>query len=159
MPVSDKLPVLKVAFAGGSWNGKTIPAGQHCKKFGGNGSTPPLTVRGIPAGANAIIVEFNDEHFQPLSHDGGHGKVGFWISGREASLPPVPGNTNTMPSGAFLEAENQAIGAWTSPGYLPPCSGGQGNLYSAVVKAVYKAKTKAEASKLLAVGQIKLGTY
>ena len=157
---SDKLPTLTVTFTDTAWDGKTVPKGQHCKKFGGNGATPPLKVSGIPSGTNAIIVEFNDESYQPLSYGGGHGKVGFWISGgSEANLPPVPGGTDTMPSDAFLEAANRATGGWASPGYLPPCSGGKGNRYSATVKAVYKAKAEGEASKLLASGKIDLGTY
>ena len=45
----------------------------------GIGATTALSVENIPAGANAIIVEFNDRSYQPLSYDGGHGKIGYWI--------------------------------------------------------------------------------
>ena len=31
---------LIVEFADSAWDGVTIPKGQHCKKFGGDGSTP-----------------------------------------------------------------------------------------------------------------------
>ena len=31
---------LQVSFADSSWTGKKIPKGQHCEKFGGEGSTP-----------------------------------------------------------------------------------------------------------------------
>ena len=34
---------LIVEFADSAWDGVTIPKGQHCKKFGGDGSTPPST--------------------------------------------------------------------------------------------------------------------
>ena len=123
-------------------------------------STPALTVSGIPAGANAIIVELNDATYQPLSYDGGHGKIGFWITGGgQATLRAVPGGTKAMPAGVFLEAKNRATGGWASEGYLPPCSGGNGNMYFADVKAVYKAKSDGEASKLLAQGRIDLGKY
>jgi hypothetical protein len=159
-PVSEKLPELTVSFNDAAWNGKTVPSGQNCKKDGGNGSTPALMVSGIPAGANAIIVEFNDESYGPLSSGGGHGKIGHTISGGgKASLQAVPGETDTMPSGVFLEAGNRATGAWAADGYLPPCSGGKGNFYSATLKAVYKAKAEGEASKLFATGKIGLGTY
>ncbi|WNJ99448.1 hypothetical protein L2D14_16455 [Thalassospiraceae bacterium LMO-JJ14] len=159
-PVSDKLASLSVALADQAWTGGQIPDGQQCKKFGGNGATPALTVSGIPAGANAIIVEFNDESYTPLSTNGGHGKIGFWIKGGStAQLPSVPGATDTLTGNAFVEARNRATGSYTSAGYLPPCSGGRGNTYSADVKAVYKAKAEGEKSKLLAKGYIVIGKY
>ena len=76
-----------------------------------------------------------------------------------AILTAVPGGTNDMPSGVFLEAPNRARGDWASPGYLPPCSGGEGNFYSAEVKAVYKPQKEGEQGKLLAAGKIDLGRY
>lgn len=156
---SAGVPSLSVAFADPSWNGKTIPAGQQCKKFGGNGATPALRVSGIPRDANAIVVEFNDLSYAPLATNGGHGKIGFWVSGEVATLPAVPGGTNEMPAGVFLDAQNRATGAWASAGYLPPCSGGSGNLYVAEVKAIYKPTKAGEQGKLLAIGKIDLGRY
>ena len=145
---------LQVSFADPSWTGKKIPKGQHCKKFGGNGATPELTVSGIPEGATAILVEFNDASYQPLSSRGGHGIVGFeHAGGGEAVLPPVPGGTRETPAGTWIEKKNRATGAWTSPGYLPPCSGGRGNRYFAVVKAVDAN------GKVLAKAKITIGRY
>ncbi len=152
---------LKVSFADPSWNGQKIPKGQHCRKFGGNGATPPLTIENIPGEANAIIVEFNDSSYRPLSYDGGHGKVGFWIkSGHSvATLKTVAGGTKIMPEGVFLVAKNRAGGGWYSEGYLPPCSGGRGNLYVAVVKAVVMNKDADSPPTVLATGRISLGRY
>ena len=145
---------LQVSFADSSWTGKKIPKGQHCKKFGGEGSTPELKVSGIPEGTTAIFVEFNDASFQPLSSRGGHGIVGFeYAGGDEAVLPSVPGGTEETPAGTWIEKKNRATGAWKSPGYLPPCSGGRGNRYVAVVKAVDADR------KVLAKAKIKLGRY
>ena len=145
---------LQVSFADAKWTGKRIPDGQHCKKFGGKGATPQLKVSGIPQGATAILVEFNDASYQPLSYDGGHGVVGFKYSGAgEAVLPPVPGGTNKTPEGTWIERENRATGDWASDGYLPPCSGGRGNTYFAVVRAVDANK------KVLAEAEITLGYY
>ena len=145
---------LQVSFADSSWTGKKIPKGQHCKKFGGNGATPELKVSGLPEGTTTIFVEFNDASFQPLSNRGGHGIVGFEYTGDgEAVLPPVPGGTKETPAGTWIEKKNRATGAWTSPGYLPPCSGGRGNRYFAVVKAVDADKN------VLAKAKIKLGRY
>jgi len=159
-PVSEKLPVLTVSFADTAWDGKTVPKGQQCNKFGGSGATPSLVVEGIPAEANAIIVEFNDASYMELSTDGGHGKIGFWVDGAgKAVLASVKGHTDKLPDGTFVEKRNRASGSYATPGYLPPCSGGAGNSYFANVKAVYKAKSEKEKSKLFATGTIQLGKY
>lgn len=152
---------LSITFTDPAWDGGKIPKGQHCKKFGGNGSTPPLKISGIPAGANAIIVEFNDASFPKLSSNGGHGKIGWKITGGdEATLKPVLGGTNEMPDGTWLVKKNRATGAWKSPGYLPPCSGGRGNKYVAVVKAVKIAEGDDSGDvTVLGEGKIKLGRY
>jgi hypothetical protein len=150
---------LTIEFTDPAWTGDRIPDGQHCKKFGGNGSTPPLKVSGIPAEADAIVVEFNDKSFGDLSYDGGHGKIGFRIEAGlgEAMLPAVPGGTDEMPDGVWLERKNRATGAWRSPGYLPPCSGGRGNIYEAEVYAV-KMDGDDDYDEL-AEGEIRLGRY
>ncbi len=159
-PVSDKLPNLTVSFADPGWDGKTLPKGQQCSKFGGKGATPALVVDGVPDGTNAVIIEYNDRNYPPLSYDGGHGKIGFWVStSGQVRLPSVPGETSRMPEGAFVEADSRATGSYATAGYLPPCSGGKGNAYFAEVKAVYKAKSESETSKLLAVGNVELGRY
>lgn len=102
----------------------------------------------------AILVEFNDASYQPLSSRGGHGIVGFEYSGDgQAILPAVPGNIEDTPAGTWIEKKNRATGAWRSSGYLPPCSGGRGNRYFAVVKAVDADK------KVLAKVKLKLGRY
>ena len=108
---------LQVTFADSSWNGKKIPKGQHGKKFGGEGSALELDVSGIPEGATAILVEFNDASYQPPSSRGGHGIVGFeYAGGGEAVLPPVPGGTEETPHGTWTEKKNRATGAWKSTG-------------------------------------------
>ena len=145
---------LEASFADPIWTGSKIPEGQHCEKFGGNGATPELKVSGIPTGTAAILVEFNDASFPPLSSGGGHGIVGFeHAGGAETTLPPVPGGTEETPAGTWIEKKNRATGAWESPGYLPPCSGGIGNRYFAVIEAVDANKT------VLAETEITLGRY
>ena len=145
---------MEVSFADPAWTGSKVPAGQHCKKFGGNGATPPLSVSGVPEGTTAILVEFNDASNQRLRSRGGHGIVGFEHSGgTQAVLPSVPGGTEQTPAGTWIEKKNRATGAWESPGYLPPCSGGRGNFYFAVVKAVDADR------KVLGTAEIDLGRY
>lgn len=118
------------------WSGKTIPAGQHCTLYGGKGSTPPMQVTGIPAGAVWIIGYFNDKDYRPLSRDGGHGTIGWPVRGSAMQLAPVPGMTDTLPNGARVIKKSRAGGKFASPGYLPPCSGGKGNRYSVDLVAI-----------------------
>ena len=151
---------LKISFADPAWNGKKIPDGQQCTKFRGKGATPALQIENIPAGTNAVIVEFNDRDYQPLPWNGGHGKIGFWISEGSSSalLPSVPGETNELPEGSFLEKRNRATGDYARPGYLPPCSGGRGHRYFAEVKAVKKIEGRKKPT-VLAKAKIQLGRY
>lgn len=123
----------------GGWTGKKIPAGQHCTLQGGNGSTPPIRVSGVPTGAAWIIAQFNDKSYQPLSRNGGHGTIAFPVRGAVTDLPAVPGMTKTLPGGAQVVAAAKSTGKFASPGYLPPCSNGRNNRYSVDLKAVDKA--------------------
>jgi hypothetical protein len=157
-PVSENLPKMTVAFTAAPWDGKTVPADQVCSRYGGKASTPAMKVTGIPTEANAIIVEYNDRNYSPLSYDGGHGKIGYWTNGATSlDLQSVAAESDDMSGNAFVEQRHR--GRMQVSGYLPPCSGGRGNAYFAEVKAVYKAKAEGEESKLLAVGHIELGKY
>jgi len=120
----------------GGWDGKMVPAGQHCKLHGGNGATPPMRVSGIPAGARFIVAYFNDKSYKPLSRNGGHGTIAFPVRGAVTDLPAVPGMTASLPGGAQVIAAAKSTGKYASPGYLPPCSGGRGNLYTVDLKAI-----------------------
>lgn len=81
------------------WNGKKVPAGQECKIDGGNGSTPPMKLSGLPSGTAWVLIEYNDLSYQLLSKNGGHGSIGYPISGTSATLPAVPGMTSNLPGG------------------------------------------------------------
>ncbi len=137
------------------WNGTTIPAGQQCKQFGGNGSTPRIAVSNYHAGAQAILLAFNDETYAPMNN-GGHGIVGFRINGRYASTGAVAGETDLKTQGNFIVADNRG---GQTPGYLPPCSGGRGNLYSVTVMAVTWADTNPPSYTVLNQTKIELGRY
>ena len=154
------LATLQVVFTDPAWNGRTIPAGQQCSQFGGRGASPALVVRGIPPGTTDLIVEFNDRDYPPLSSGGGHGtiRIALPAGATEMTVPSVPGETNTLPAGVVKEEAHRAP---LSPGtaYLPPCSGGRGNLYVADVKAVTRPATPAERGTLLGIGTISLGRY
>jgi hypothetical protein len=153
------ISILNVSFADSKWNGKTIPSGQHCKYFGGNGATPKLQVSNIPGSANAVIVEFSDETYTPMDN-GGHGKIGIWTGGKSGiTIPSVMGETTSVPQNIFIEAKHKGLKRGRAGAYLPPCSGGRGNTYYATIKAVYKAKNNKEESQLLGKSKIILGKY
>lgn len=152
---------LEVSFLDSLWDGKTIPDGQQCERFDGdNPSTPRLLVKGIPAGANVIIMEFSDRSYPPMD-DGGHGKIGYRIAEgtTEVSLPSVPGHTFNLPENFFTVSDHQAPDYDTEGAYLPPCSGGRGNSYYVTIKAAYQASAKKKKFKVLGQAVLELGRY
>ena len=149
---------LMVSFADPVWDGKMIPDKQQCSSYGGNGASPALLIEGIPPEADAVVVMFNDLSYAPLSSDGGHGAIWVPTGGKSsATVPSVPGETDTLPAGVNLEHKHR--GAKWGGVYLPPCSGGRGNTYQAVVMAVRRPAKKGGEGKLLARGEIILGKY
>jgi len=124
------------------WDGISVPDGQQCRLFGGDGATPEISVQGLPGGTAMLRVEFNDKSYAPLSENGGHGVIGFTVSGNAAVLPSVPGMTAELPAGAEVLAAARSGGDYASPGYLPPCSGGRGNRYMADVIALDASGTE-----------------
>jgi len=150
---------LVVSFADSKWDGKQIPNGQQCNRFGGSANTPSLIVKNIPASPNALIMEYSDKSYAPMDF-GGHGKIGYTIEtgAKEVTIPSVPGHTFNLPEDFFLVQAHQNPG-WDKAGaYMPPCSGGTGNFYSVEVKAVYDAPEGKE-SQLLGTAKLPLGTY
>lgn len=149
---------MMATLADSSWNGEKVPANQQCQKFKGHGQTPRIRVNNIPEGANALVVEYSDKTYKEMDN-GGHGKIGYYIDKRmnEVTIPPVKGHTFDIPKSFFIVAPQQAP-SWDKAGaYLPPCSGGKGNLYSALVKAVHVNKGKIDIT--FAKVEINLGTY
>ena len=153
---------LNVEITDSKWDGQTIPKGQECRVLGGKGFMPTFSISNIPKGTNAIILEMNDEDNQLLSNNGGHGKIGYWITTKSSTvtLPSVEGETTSnLPTNVFIETASRSTNRYSTNGFLPPCSGGRGHMYSLDVKAVYKAKNDDEKSKLLGTSHIKLGKY
>ena len=155
------LPKLKLAFADPAWDGKKIPEGQQCQRFGGkNPSTPKLLVDDIPDNADAIIMEFSDRNYSPMDA-GGHGKIGFRIDKGtpKVTIPSIPGHSFDLPNGFFLVKAHQAP-SWDKAGaYMPPCSGGRGNAYYVTVKAVNEIAEGYQDYNVLGMGRLELGKY
>ncbi len=154
-PVSN-LSKLEVTFADPEWNGKKIPPKGHGSLIGGPGNSPALKVSNIPAGCNAIVVEFNDADFRNLSIAGGHGAIRVPVSGQsEIVVLSVPEMTFSLPLGVFVEHPHRAEGNLPKGAYLGP--GSTSHRYFAYVMAVYRAETEREESKLLGRGYIDFG--
>jgi hypothetical protein len=156
---AENLSVLDVSFTDSAWDGLTIPEGQQCSAFNGNGSSPELLINNIPEGTNAIIVSFSDRTYKP-NDLGGHGIIGKWLLNQETSItiPSIPGESYEMPEAMFIVSEFRS-NRGTGGAYLPPCSGGSGNEYYATISAVYVGQSDDEESLLLGEAQIELGVY
>lgn len=148
---------LSAAYVDATWDGKTVPDGHQCQKFGGGADSPAIRVSAIPAGSNAIVLEFSDRNYTPMDH-GGHGKVGFEIAAdtTETTVPPAPAHSFDLPPG-FWVVQAHGAPSWDTPGaYLPPCSGGKGNAYYVTVKAV---RRHGEQLEVLGETVLEMGTY
>ena len=146
---------LDVHLADPAWTGDAIPAGQQCQRFGGKGASPKLHIAGAPEGTTAFRVLFNDESFKPMDN-GGHGAVRYTLkpAGGQVTLPSVPGETDQLPTGVTTHIAHKAP-KWSGTGgaYLPPCSGGKGNTYTATVEAL------GAGDQVLGRGRVVLGTF
>jgi hypothetical protein len=120
----------------GPWDGKKVPAGEQCILHGGKGKTPPMEVSKLPNGTSWVHVEYNDQDYQPLSFNGGHGIIGYPVSGSKVDLYSVNGMEAKLTGKAKVVKKARSTGKYASKGYLPPCSGGWNNQYFAVIKAI-----------------------
>ena len=142
------------------WNGKSVPAGQQCHRFGGHGATPGLTVSDIPPGTQALVLAFSDRDYKPMDN-GGHGVIGYLIpSGMPGvvTVPSVPGHTFDLPAGFFTVRAHANPKYDLAGAYLPPCSGGKGHMYYVTVEAVTLDGT-GHPARLLGTAAIDIGRY
>lgn len=157
--VSENVRQLSLSFTDPRWDGGNVPDGQQCLRFGGREpGTPELKVGGIPATADALVVEYTDRSWGAV---GWHGKIGFNIEPGVTTyvIPSVPGHSFDLPEGFYLIAEHRAPHWDVAGAYLPPCSGGLGNSYYATVKAIVKAKSDDNKPLLLAENVIQMGKF
>lgn len=152
------VPTLTVRFIDAAWNGEVIPRVGMCRRCGGEGRSPALLVSDIPAGAEALIVEFDDLSFEPLARFGGHGTLRVDCRGAaEARVPSVVEGTLAMPDGVSVERSHRAPVA-TPDGYLGPCAcDGSRNLYQATVRAVVLDPSPKREHRVLSVARLRLG--
>lgn len=158
MPLTAMAADMTAKITDSKWDGKTVPKGQQCDKFGGKAMSPSLAVSGIPAEADALILAFDDRSYGPMNN-GGHGQVIYKISkgADSVNVPSVPPHTFDLPNGFTMLAAHRAPTWDTAGAYMPPCSGGNGNEYVVVVKAVIMKGDNV--GKMLIKTDVPMGRY
>ena len=152
---------LEVTIADSFWDGKSIPEGQQCVRFGGkNPMTPRLKINNIPPGTSAIIMEYSDRSYPSMDY-GGHGIVGYRINKgtRSVIIPSIPGYSYELPDGFFIISSHRGSWFHKAGAYLPPCSGGRKNSYYVTIKAVSISSNNKEETMLLGKAVVELGIY
>ena len=136
---------LSAKFTDNIWNQKEVPKSEVCSNYNTKpGSTPSITLDNIPANATAIVLAFSDETFKGMS-DGGHGIISYKLDKNTAHvvIPSIQGETFDLPARFSIVTKHRG-GKYgkTEGAYLAPCSGGKGNTYSVLIKAVdHEGKT------------------
>lgn len=69
---------MSISFTDAIWDGITVPQGQWCSTFDGEGATPELFIENLPAGTAAISMAYSDRSFA-ANDNGGHGIIGMNI--------------------------------------------------------------------------------
>ena len=158
MNVTAEEQPFSVVLADDVWDGVEVPVGQQCEKFGGQGSTPSLSLSNIPKGTNAIVMAYSDRSYQAMDQ-GGHGKFAYQLGEKvnAVKIPSLAGHSFQLPANFYLIEAHRAP-TWDRAGaYLPPCSGGKGNEYYLTVRAV--KVVAGGIREVLAVVEVELGKY
>lgn len=157
-PIQVMAADMSAKISDAAWDGKTVPEGQQCNRFGGKAMSPTLKVMDIPADANALVMAFDDRTYGPMNN-GGHGQVIYSITKGvgQADIPSIAPHTFDLPEGFKLLAAHKAPDWDTAGAYMPPCSGGGGNQYVVVIKAVIMNGD--EVSEQLAKTDVPMGKY
>lgn len=156
--IANPASSMEVSFADAKWDGKAVPTGQQCQKFGGKApGTPRFQIAQLPSGTTEIVFEYSDRDYAPMDK-GGHGIVAYKLNVKatDVVVPSMPGHTFELPSPFTSVKAHQGPG-WDKAGaYMPPCSGGKGNNYYVTIKAV---GTKGSEKEVLAEKVIEMGKF
>ncbi|MBL1421775.1 MAG: hypothetical protein COC24_014795 [Alphaproteobacteria bacterium] len=157
-PIQVMAADMSAQITDAAWDGKTVPEGQQCNRFGGKAMSPTLNVMDIPAEADALLIAFDDRSYGPMNY-GGHGQVIYNITKGvgQVDVPSIAPHTFDLPEGFELLAAHRGPNWDTAGAYMPPCSGGQGNEYVIVVKAVTMNGKKVD--KALTKTDVPMGKY
>lgn len=159
---SPNMLTLNTQFADSKWDGKMIPKDEVCSKYNKNGgNTPSITINNLPANTNKIILTFSDNNPSSQMMNGGHGVVSYKLTKASSSvtIPSIKGETFDLPTNFKSERAHRAT-KWGYPAgaYLPPCSGGKGNLYSVKIEAIQEFSSDKK-PMLLGETNLKIGNY
>ncbi|MFT7004640.1 MAG: hypothetical protein ACJAWW_002004 [Sulfurimonas sp.] len=146
---------LSATFADDIWKGSMVPKTEVCSNFNTKvGSTPSIILENIPSDATKIVLKFSDETFKGMS-DGGHGIIAYKIAknSSKVTIPSIKGETFDLPKEFSIVVEHRGKKFGKTPGaYLAPCSGGKGNTYSVLIKAM-------NGEEVLDTTSLTLGTF
>jgi hypothetical protein len=156
-PKAPDFKPLNASFTDTKWDGSTVPKDEVCKKFAGTpGNTPSIKITNLNPTTQKIILSFNDESARPVFNNGGHGVLqykGFEKGASTIIIPSAPGQVKELPEGFSIQRDFTRE-AWDSgSGYLPPCSGGRGNIYSVDIRALN------DKEELTGETKLRLGRY
>lgn len=153
---------LNVSFVDKKWNGKNVPKDEVCSDYHkGGGNSPAFVISNLPKETNYIILSFSDETFKGM-RDGGHGIVGYEVKKGIGSvtIPVLKGETFVLPVGFISIRKHQGEQFGKKEGaYLPPCSGGKGNLYTVSIKATQREYNRRNEYRVLGDANVSLGRY
>ncbi len=137
-----------------AWDGKKVPAAEQCQKFGGiSPASPQLSLSGLPAGTDTIVMEYSDRDSKGMNN-GGHGQISYALASEatDVQIPAVLGHTFDLPAPFTMIAAHRGPG-WDKAGaYMPPCSGGKKHAYYVTIKA-------SKGSEVLETTVVELGKY
>ena len=156
--LQETIPVteLELSFIDPIWDGITVPEGQWCSMFNGNGSSPEIQVHNIPEETLSLSIAVSDRSFT-ANDNGWHGIFGLLIENSTSTIiPSIPGESFEVDDNVFVIEE--ARGGRSKGGiYLPPCSGWNVNEYYITVQAL--DSTDPTTANILATQDIELGAY
>lgn len=138
-PKAPEFKPLAASFVDSKWDGQRVPSDEVCKKFNSRaGETPAIKLNGLSSTTTNIELSFNDLSASPEFNFGGHGVLNYKVTSNENGeiiIPKAPGQVDTLPENFSIKRDFTSK-AWDSgKGYLPPCSGGRGHVYTVDIRA------------------------
>lgn len=147
---------FSATFVDKKWNKIEVPKSEVCSNYNTRaGNTPAIALTHIPVGTSKIILAFSDETFAGMRNEG-HGVISYKIPKVTSSItvPSIEGETFDLPKNFSIVTQHRGGQFGKKEGaYLAPCSGGKGNTYSVIIKAVDND------DKILGSTSLTLGKY
>ena len=129
---------FSVSFLNPDHWGEKLNETQVCYKFGSHQAnsafSPSFVLSHIPSAAVDVVFSYNDTDYEHMDN-GGHGIYGYKLpANRQTVVVPAIMGEQAVPQGFFAIQEHLSQDwSGTQGVYLPPCSGGQGHVYTVTV--------------------------